>query len=379
MRILHIITGLGNGGAEGVLYGLVTADKGNTHHVISMMDSGLYGERLIAKGIPVYTLNMCVGPAMIKGLFKLYQLIRTINPNVVQTWMYHADLIGGIVARLAGKRVVIWGVRASIMVRGKNRRSTLLVRWLCAWISSVIPRRIVINSVSGVRTHEKLGYDVKKIVLIQNGYDTNKLQPSEDGRIALRKSWGIGPSQVLIGMVARYDPQKDHTNLIAALTLLESRKVPDWCCVLVGSGITSTNISLGAQIGQSNVIDNLLIMGPHNDISAVMNALDLHVLSSAFGEGFPNVVAEAMACGTPCVTTDVGDAALIVSDRGWVVPHSDPAALAQAIHEALDEMKDSAKWNNRREACQKGIIENYSLERMIMSYTRVWNDAINDK
>ena len=86
-----------------------------------------------------------------------------------------------------------------------------------------------------------------------------------------------------------------------------------------------------------------------------------------------------MACGTPCVTTDVGDAALIVSDRGWVVPHSDPAALAQAIHEALDEMKDSAKWNNRREACQKGIIENYSLERMIMSYTRVWNDAINDK
>ena len=113
MRILHIITGLGNGGAEGVLYRLVTNDKRNTHHVISMMDSGLYGERLIAKGIPVYTLNMCLGPAMIKGLFKLYQLIRTINPNVVQTWMYHADFIGGIVARLAGKRVVIWGVRAS--------------------------------------------------------------------------------------------------------------------------------------------------------------------------------------------------------------------------------------------------------------------------
>jgi len=378
MLIIHIITSLNNGGAEGVLYRLVTTDKGNTHHVISMMDAGFYGERLIAKGIPVYTLNMCLGPAMIKGLFKIYQLIRTINPDVVQTWMYHADLIGGIVARLAGKRAVIWGVRASSMSRSTNRRSTLFVRWLCARISSAIPRKIVINSVSGMRTHEKLGYDVKKIVLIQNGYDTDKLQPSEDARIALRKSWGIGPDQVLIGMVARYDPQKDHTNLIAALKLLESRKVLDWCCVLVGSGITDTNESLVAQLGQYNIIDRFLIMGPHNDISAVMNALDLHVLSSS-GEAFPNVVAEAMACGTPCVTTDVGDAALIVSDIGWVVPHSDPAALGQAIHEALDEMKDSDKWNTRREACRNGIIENYSLERMIMSYTRVWSDTINEK
>ena len=378
MRILHIITGLNNGGAEGVLYRLVTTDKGAAHHVISMMDSGLYGERLIAKGIPVHTLNMSRGQLMLKGLFRLHRLIRTINPNAVHTWMYHADLIGGIAAILAGKRAIIWGVRASSLDRKKTRRSTLLVRWLCARLSTVIPRKIVINSASGVRFHEKLGYDGKRIALIHNGYDPNQLQPCEDARAALRRSWSIAPSQVLIGMIGRYDPQKDHANLIVALSLLDSRKVPDWRCVLVGSGITETNSSLTAQLGQCNVVGRFLIMGPRSDISAVMNALDLHVLSSV-SEAFPNVVAEAMACGTPCVTTDVGDAACIVGDTGWIAPHSDPAALAHAIQEALDEMKDSAKWYLRKDACRKRVIENYSLERMIASYTRVWDDAINDK
>lgn len=378
MRILHIITGLNNGGAEGVLYRLVTTDKRATHFVISMMDSGLYGERLIAKGIQVYTLNMSRSMYVLTGLFRLHQLIRTINPNAVQTWMYHADLIGGIVAILAGKLTVVWGIRASSLDEKKTRKATLFVRWLCARLSTVIPRKIIVNSASGMYFHEKLGYDGKKITLIHNGYDANRLQPCKHSRTSLRKSWDIAPSQVLIGMISRYDPQKDHACLIKALALLELRKVSDWRCVLVGSGISETNLSLMADLNQYNLLGRILIMGPHDEISSVMNALDLHILSSV-SEGFPNVVAEAMVCGTPCIATDVGDAANIVGDTGWTVPHSNPLALAKAIQEALEEMRDLTTWNSRKKACRARIVQNYSLEGMILSYQRVWSEAINDK
>jgi len=376
MRILHIITGLDNGGAEAALFRLTTADKENTHQVISLTDSGLYGERLAKAGVPVHILDMPHGRVTLKGLVKLYRLIRTINPDGVQTWMYHADLVGGVVARIAGKRAVVWGIRASYLVGGKTSGATLLLRWVCARISSVIPRRIVFNSDSGVRAHERLGYDGKKTAVIPNGYDMNQMRPDEDARILLRRSWGIEPSQVLLGMVARWDPLKDHANLIAALSQLDSRKVPDWRCVLVGSDMTDANASLVALLDQCNVHDRFLLLGPRSDIPAVMNALDLHILSSA-SEAFPNVVAEAMACGTPCVVTDVGDAGLIVGSGGWVVPHSDSASLAGAVQEAIVELTNTAKWEKRKAACRFRIRENFSLERMLISYRKVWAEAVN--
>jgi glycosyltransferase involved in cell wall biosynthesis len=377
MHILHIITGLNNGGAEAVLYRLTTADKENTHQVISLMDFGLYGERLTKADVPVHTLNMPRGRVTIKGALNLYRLIRSINPDVVQTWMYHADLVGGVVARMAGKRAVVWNIRASYLVGGKTSRATLLVRWACARISSVIPRRIVFNSNSGVHAHEALGYDSKKIAVIPNGYDTNQIQPDEKAGMLLRKSWGIEPNQVLLGMVGRWDPQKDHANLIAALSQLDSRKLPDWRCVLVGSDMTNANAAFVALLDQFNLHDRFLLLGPRSDISAVMNAFDLHVLSSAFGEAFPNVVAEAMACGTPCVVTDVGDVGLIVGPTGWVVPHSDSGALTGALQEAIVEMTNTAKWEKRKAVCRLRIREKFSLERMLISYRKVWVEAVN--
>ena len=177
-------------------------------------------------------------------------------------------------------------------------------------------------------------------------------------------------------MVGRWDPQKDHANLIAALSQLDSRNVPDWRCVLIGPNMTNANVSLVALLDQCNVHDHFLLLGSRSDIPAVMNALDLHVLSSV-GEAFPNVVAEAMECGTPCVVTDVGDAGLIVGPTGWVVPHSDSAAFAGAVQEATVELANTAKWGNRKLACRSRIRDNFSLERMLISYRRVWAEAAN--
>ena len=375
--MLHIITGLANGGAEGVLYRLTTADEGNDHHVISMGDSGLHGNQLAAAGIPVHTLDMPRGSVTVQGLITMYALVRRIDPDVVQTWMYRADLIGGAIARLAARRAVAWGIRASDAHRHSKGLAAKTLVWVCARCSRVVPTRIVFASNAGAAVHTRAGYSAPKSRVVPNGYDTALFAPNADSRRRQRADWGIGPNVTLLGMVARWDSLKDHGTLLAALQELARRATPAWSCVLVGSGMNAANSELVALLRQNVVRDRVMLVGPATDMSSVMNALDLHVLSSK-SEAFPNVLAEAMACGTPCVTTDVGDTRVIVGSTGWVVPHSDPAALAGALQDALGEMTDATQWEKRRAACRSRILDEFSLQRMVAAYNLVWNEAVNE-
>jgi len=358
-----------------VLYRLTTSDAHNTHVVVSLMDRGVYGERLIRAEIPVHTLGMHRGRVSIKGIVDLFFLIRFIRPDVVQTWMYHADLIGGVVARLAGAKVV-WGIRGPYN-RERTALPTRITIRLCAFFSKCIPTSIVCNSEHAAEVHVRVGYSSSKIVNIPNGYPLSWFQPDGTARDKLLHELNLKHDVVLMGMVARFDPHKDHENLFGALVAIArtGRKVT---CLLVGSGMSMTNQPLVKLVEKYAVQEIVKLIGPSNNIAKIMAALDVHILSSA-AESFPNVLAEAMACGTPCVTTNVGDSALIVGDTGWVVPHSDSAALADAILEALNEMKDSGKWNIRKEAVRKRVTETYSLERMIEFYARTWSDAISEK
>jgi glycosyltransferase involved in cell wall biosynthesis len=299
LKVLHIITGLNNGGGQAVLYRLTTADRENTHQIISLMDSGLYGDHLNAMGIPVYSLNMSRGLVFFKGLLKLYRLIRSINPDVVQTWMYHADLAGGVVARLAGQRAVVWGIRNCNLDPEKTSCSTRWTAQLCARFSRLVPCKIVSCSEQAVGFHADLGFDQSKVVVISNGYDLTRLTLDPATRFRLRAEWGIDSNTVLLGMIARWDPLKDHANLFAALARFQAQSAMHWRCVLVGSDMTDSNAQLVNLLEQYGVRHRVQLLGLRSDVPAVMNALDLHVLSSV-GEAFPNVVAEAMACGTPC-------------------------------------------------------------------------------
>ncbi len=370
MLILHVITGLNNGGAEGVLFRLVTSDKQNEYQIISLMDLGIYGNRLIAEGIAVYCINMSRGSVTLKGLIRLFHLIRHINPDVVQTWMYHADLIGGIVARFAGIRTVVWNIRHSNLDSKKNSLSTRLVAFLCALLSRIIPAKIVSCSEEGVRVHNDLGYLRDKMVVIPNGFDIAHFFPSLELRNSMRNELGIKINDVLIGMVARWDPQKDHATLIGALSMLYKSYGLSFNCLLVGPNMDSSNTSLNDLLNIFGVADRVILLGPRSDIPAIMNSLDLHC-SSSCGEGFPNVVAEAMACGVPCVVTDVGDARLIVGETGWCVPPENSRAFADAVGIALHEMTVGNR-TERSALCRQRIVEKFSIEKMLMNYIAVW-------
>ena len=369
MKIFNIITGLNNGGAEAVLYRLCVHDSNYKHIVISLMNEGKYGSLLKDAGVVVHSLNMPAGRVTLSGLYKLFKLIRKFKPNIVQTWMYHADLIGGVIARLAGIKNVFWNIRQTTLEPGKSKRATFFIAKLCAKLSKRVPKKIVCCAEKAVEVHGSIGYDTSKITVISNGYDLSKLCVIPNSQAQLKKE--LGDVFPLIGMVGRFDLQKDHFGLLEAFTIVKKTGISHKL-VLVGLEINTSNIALIEKIQLLGLKDEVLLLDQRNDIPTIMNSLDLHVLSSS-SEGFPNVLAEAMACNTPCVTTDVGDAALIVGDTGWVVPAKNPQALADAILIALNEQQaDPSTWISRKAACRKRIVDNFSIETMLGRYYEVW-------
>jgi glycosyltransferase involved in cell wall biosynthesis len=378
MKVVHIITDLLDGGAEAILYRLIVATKNQVcHHVIVLMDPAKYGPMIEAAGVRVDALDMPRGRVTPRGIWHLFSLLRASQGDVIQTWMYHGDLIGGAVARLAGHSSIAWGVHHSELDSTTMAFSTRMVVRACAMLSHVVPQRIVSCSQAGARIHRDIGY-ADKFSVVANGYDTEAFRPNDEARARLRAQWRVPSGAPLIGLVGRLHPSKDHRNLLKALARVRITR-PDVRCVLVGAGCDPAEPQLREMIDELRLADAVILLGQRNDVPSIMNALDVHVLSST-GEAFPNVVAEAMASGTPCVVTNVGDAALIVGPTGITVPPRDPEALAAAIGEILDERKlDSQRWQARRHAARDRIVENFSLPRMAIDYRRLWANLAENK
>lgn len=375
MTVVHIVTALDNGGAQAVLWRLCAAERqaGCRHAVITLMGPGHYFDRLKAVGVEVYCLDMPRGRVTVRGLLRLFRLLRRLRPSVVQTWMYHADLVGGLVARLAGIKAIVWGIRGPLNEENTSR-STRAVAQLCARLSRSLPSRVISCSAYAAEVHKGLGYQASKIVVIPNGYQLEHFAVRPDEGSALRTALGLKAGVPLVGMVARFDAHKDHANLLAALNRLKQRGI-QVNCLLVGDEMVPQNDRLQKLVAQEGVDDCVKLLGPRTDVRAIMNALDIHVLSSV-AEAFPNVLGEAMACGTPCVATNVGDAALILGDTGWIVPPRNSAALADAVEKAVAAMGDQDSWRQRGTACRERIRTKFSLESMCTEFHRVWSDAL---
>lgn len=374
--VLHIITSLDEGGAEATLFRLCEASHAYAHVVVSMKDEGKYGGLLKKIGIKVVCLRMPSGRLTLTGLALLWKTIKINDPSVVQTWMYHADLIGGLVSRLAGVRSVVWGLRHSNLTPGTVRRTTLWIARVCALLSHCIPTFVASCSSQALKIHVEFGYASNKFRVIPNGYDLKALSPDISVKARLRDMLDIPTGLFVLGMVARYDQQKDHCNLFKALSILKSANF-DFICLLVGYGMSEENDALDKLLNKYNISDCVRLLGRRNDIPEIMNMLDVHVLSS-LGEAFPNVLAEAMACGTPCVTTDVGDAAYIVGNTGWVVPAKNSDALAKGLVSALQAMGNEKEWMQRKLDTRKRVQDHFTIEKMVFRYGLLWEKAIKN-
>jgi glycosyltransferase involved in cell wall biosynthesis len=335
IRVLHVITGLQGGGAEMMLYKLLRRiDRERFSNVVlSLTSSGEIGSRISSLGIPCYDLGIEGVGGGVRGLRRAVKLIREFRPNVIQTWLHHADLFGTVAGRLAGNRNIIWNLRCSSLSPNDFPKSSLRLVRILALLSS-IPKAVIANSVAGKSAHAQAGYHPGRWEIIPNGFDTEFLAPNRDARIRLRRELGLDDSVGLIGIVGRYHPMKAHALFLqAAAKLAETR--PTTRFLMVGRGLDKSNGELMEQIRRLRLESHVLLLGERRDIPDLMSALDILTSASTSGEGFPNVVGEAMSCGLPCVGTDVGDTRAIIGDTGLVVAGGDSEALAGAWDELL--------------------------------------------
>ena len=379
MKILHIIVGLGVGGAELMLKRLAESHRHSTiyeHKIISLTTVGKVGLELRKLGVDVRSLEMGSVLDVPRVLWKLSRIIKLETPGIVQTWMYHADLLGGLAARFAGNRRIVWGIRTTDVQAG-GVRATTLVRKVCAWLSSKIPHTIVCAADASRRAHIAVGYDATRMTVVPNGFDLTRLVATPEQRVGLRQMCGFDDTHVVVGTLGRFNPAKDHANFVRAAGLV-AQDHPEVRFLMVGRELTSDNAVLMHWIQQTGCADRFVLLGERADVAVCLSAMDIFGLSSRT-EGFPNVVGEAMAMGVPCVVTDVGDAAMLVADTGVVVPKEDSSALALGLGQLLTLEADVL--HAQGQMARQRIVAEFTImrarDRFEAVYQRVANESIH--
>jgi glycosyltransferase involved in cell wall biosynthesis len=364
--IAHLITELNMGGAEEMLYKLVTSMDPRRFRctVISMTDRGSVGEKIVAAGIPLFELGMAPGRPSLSGLYKIYSLLKQESVDILQTWLYHADLLGLITGRLAGVGRVVWGIRCSNMLLRNYRPLTAFTVKMAALLSSRADA-IVVNSRKGQDVHERRGYFKERMVFIPNGFDVERFKPDESSRPWLCSQLGLPEDAFIVGLIARYDPMKDQRTFLKAASLL-AQKQRSLYFIMAGKGMDENNLELSEIIAKYNLHGRIHLLGLRQDIPKIVSALDTATSSSAFGEGFSNTIGEAMACGVPCVVTDVGDSAYIVGDTGLVVPPRDPEAMAAAWERVFNLGRNERASLGKR--ARERVQEQFELGKVVKQF-----------
>ena len=373
MKITHIIIGLNVGGAELMLKRLVlrSQSKGTfQHEVISLMDLGAIGKDLQEQGITVHTLNMSSILSSPVVSLRLYKLLKKIQPDVVQTWMYHSDLIGGLVAKSLGIKSIIWGIRTTDVSQGASKLTVHLSK-LCAKLSYYIPTTIICAAHVSKDYHVGIGYDESKMKVIPNGFDLDSFIAMPGQRKILRDECGFTDKEMIVGSVGRFNQVKNQKLFVeaAALIVLEN---PEVRFLMIGRDNTWENMKLVSWIEQHNLRDRFVLLGERSDVPLCLAAMDVFCLHSKT-EGFPNVLGEAMAMGLPCVTTDVGDAKLLLGSTGVVVSVS-ALSVCQAVSHLLN--LDKQDLIDMGACARQRLEDNYSLSKIILQYNDVYKSLI---
>lgn len=362
---MHVISGLGVGGAEAMLVKVLSVLRHRHHHsVISLQAGGAMEERIRELGIPVRSLDVGGQGSHISALRALRNAVRSEKPDFVQGWMYHGNLAATIAAWGAGCGVG-WNIRQTLYDIANEKRGTRWVIRANSMLSS-LPDVLLYNSDVSRQQHQKLGFSSKRAQLLPNGFDTQKFAPETSVSARIRAGLGITETMPIVGHVARFHPMKDHAAFVAAGTklLAENSRLS---LVLLGRGVEWSNPCFSPLTAFK---DRVHLLGEKKDTADFMKAFDVLVSSSAWGEGFPNVLGEAMATGVPCVATNIGDSPAIIGNAGVIVEPRDVSALAAGIKQLLsltpNERLDLGKRARRR------ILERYSLSAIADEYAHIY-------
>ncbi len=358
MITLHVITSLGSGGAEGMLKRLVLHSYKHKHVVVSLIDRGTHGDTMTEKGIDVHELNLQNPKNWISGIIKLNKIIKKEKPNIIMSWLYHADFISFILVKIFHKKIkLIWNIRCSNIDLSQYSPMTRFILYSNKFFSRFVDL-IITNSHSGRIFHQQIGYKNSNWMYIPNGIDTCSWSYEPEKKARALENLLIQPSCFVIFCIARFDPQKDHETLIKSFQYLK-KEYKRTKLILIGKNTDKIPIP-------NEIINDVISLGERSDIPLLMQAANLVVLTSAYGEGFPNVLGEALATGTHCIATDVGDTRMLLSEVGTVIPPKNPEILFEEIRNCIENEKISSESEKHKR--RKFIIDNFSIEKIVNQY-----------
>ncbi|KGP74564.1 glycosyltransferase [Pontibacillus yanchengensis] len=364
INITHVISGLDKGGAETMLFKLlnnINLDKYNIT-VISLTGKGFYGEKIENLGIPVFTLDLQKKLLFPFEIFRAYKI--TKKADLIQSWMYHADLFSVFLAKFFRKKVLFWGIRHNNTDFKENKFTTVLIVKINKMLSK-IPNKIISCSENGMREHINIGYNANNFLVIPNGFylpDLNAFNKSEKNM--------LDPKITKIIHVGRWNKLKDYSNLLSSLKYVMDKGY-SFELTLCGKDIDSNNTELLKMIESNKLSDRVKLLGRRNDVLHLMQSSDV-LVSSSSGEGFSNVIGEAMACETPCIVTDVGDSSYIVNNEEYTVPPKDYVSLGNAIINFIN--KSSYEVKNDGKLARQRVLEKFEISKVVEDFEKLYDN-----
>ena len=375
-RILHVINDLSVGGAEVMLIN-VLAGLDRTRFdpvVISLMDRGRLRDRIEGMGIPVHSPRMTPRLPSLASWLRFFRLVRLAAPDLTMAWLHHANVAAQLARVLRQTRgPVVWSIHGTVYALAHEKPMTARAIRLGAHLSRLAAAIVYVSRTSQGQ-HSRLGYDPDRSVVFPNGVDTEEFLPSAEARRAVRAEIGVPDSALLVGHIGRYHPMKDHPNLLHAFAALR-RQHANARLLLAGRGVTPDNHALTSLASGLGLDGSVHLVGERDDVNRLAASLDVLVLSSSRGEGFPVAVVEAMSCEVPCIVTNVGDAAWIVGETGLVVAPADPAAMTGALLSVAD-LGPSGRWA-LGQAARRRVLAHFSVEAVVDRYEQLFVRLLN--
>ena len=366
MKIIHIITSLSEGGAQSLLNQFIKADCKNKHIVIPLLNNGRYINIIRERGIKVIPLSFNSFHNFIKSIIQIKIILKKESPDLIHSWLYHANLVSSFLFLFNPKLKVVWSIHNFSVSLKSISFKTLIIVLLNSFFSYFIPKKIIFASNAAINSHLKIKFDFRKIVLIKNGIDTEIYKPSKYKK-DLKSEIGI-KGKTIFAMIARFDKAKDHINLFEALRLLKLNN-ENWFLLLIGENMDQKNKEIISLINKAGIKELTQCLGIRKDICYILNGIDFLVLSS-LSEDQPMILIEAMSCGKLCISTDVGSSSIIIDQFGWIVPKSNPKELFKCLLKVMK--KDQYQLQLLSKQARKHIKDNFSINNMIEDYNSLY-------